>query len=868
MADVRRIDLLDPAEVARLGGIEIVAPGVVEGFLAGIHRSPFRGFSVEFTEHRAYQPGDEPRYLDWKMLARSDRLFVKQFEEETNLRAMILVDASRSMAWRGAPARLTKRAYGDRLAAALALILLRQRDATGLITFDEAVREVVPARVKSGQWARLVRGLVRTPDGRGTAAQGPAGAARARGPGLRPAVRPRPRAHGAALPAPPRPSGDRRASDGSGRGRALGTPRGAVPRSRVGGQRGGAAARAGPRVRRDGAARDRGVAHGMPAARDRLPSCLDGHAVRYGAAAAGVTFLHPLALVGLVAAAIPALLHLLERRVPPEAEFPPLRYLSEAERQSARRLKLRHLLLLILRTLLIVLIVLAAARPLVPARTGGATVHAPTALAVILDNSASSGVVVDGRPVLDRLRAVARGSLARTAAGDRVWLILADGVARGGVRERLLATVDSAAVSPRRLDLSAAVQQAARLVDAEPLPAREAHVVSDLQRTALGAGRADVPRGVRVLALAPPPQPPANRGIGTARVTDGAVTVGVVGTPGAAAAAVTVRVRGREVGRALAAPGAAVSIALPPLAPGWWVGEARLDPDELRADDRRVFAWRVASPARVTAPQDAGPFVAAALAVLAEGGKVGIAGAGGAGGARGPDVSIGERPDGRGGARTNVVIPPVDAALVGQVNRALAAGGGPWRFGGPGTPGPIAASSVAGIDGIQVTRRYRLEGGEDSTVVARVNGEPWLVRDPGEGRVLLLGSRLDTAWTALPAAPAFVPFVDALVNRLARGEAPVAEAEGAPRVEFRTRGTDTVGATVYGIDARESELAAAPPALVRRLLGAEVLEDPAFAAARFAGTGRADGSWLLLALALVVAVVELGVATLTRRSEE
>src|SRR5947209_531408 len=166
-----RVDLLDPAEVAGLGGIEIVAQGVVEGFLAGLHRSPFRGFSVEFTEHRAYQPGDEPRYLDWKMLARSDRLFVKQFEEETNLRAMILLDASRSMAWRGAPARLTKRAYGDRLSAALALILLRQRDATGLITFDEAVRQVIPARVKAGQWARLVRGLLETPDGRGTAAQ-------------------------------------------------------------------------------------------------------------------------------------------------------------------------------------------------------------------------------------------------------------------------------------------------------------------------------------------------------------------------------------------------------------------------------------------------------------------------------------------------------------------------------------------------------------------------------------------------------------------------------------------------------------------------------------------------------------------------
>src|SRR3989442_11586208 len=171
MADVRRIDLLDPAEVARLGGIEIVAQGVVEGFLAGIHRSPFRGFSVEFTEHRAYQPGDEPRYLDWRILARADRLFVKQFEEETNLRAMILLDASRSMAWRGAPERLTKRAYADRPAAALALILLRQRDATGLVTFDDAVRQAIPARVKTGQWARLVRAPLDTPHGPGTAAQ-------------------------------------------------------------------------------------------------------------------------------------------------------------------------------------------------------------------------------------------------------------------------------------------------------------------------------------------------------------------------------------------------------------------------------------------------------------------------------------------------------------------------------------------------------------------------------------------------------------------------------------------------------------------------------------------------------------------------
>jgi len=233
-----------------------------------------------------------------------------------------------------------------------------------------------------------------------------------------------------------------------------------------------------------------------------------------------VTFLHPVVLVGLVAAAIPALLHLLERRVPPEAEFPPLRYLTEAERQSARRLKLRHLLLLLLRTALIALVVLAAARPLFPTQASGGSLHEPTALVVILDNSASSGLVVDGRRVLERLKGVARGSLARAAASDRLWLVLADGVARAGTRDALLATVDSAGVSARRLDLTATVRAAARLVDAEPFPAREVHVVSDLQQTALGTGRAGVPRGVRVLALAPPSQAFANRGVGAARVRE------------------------------------------------------------------------------------------------------------------------------------------------------------------------------------------------------------------------------------------------------------------------------------------------------------------------------------------------------------
>lgn len=166
-----RADLLDPWEVAQLGGIELVARGVVEGFLAGLHRSPFRGFSVEFAEHRPYQAGDELRYLDWRMLARSDRLFVKQYEEETNLRAMVVLDVSRSMDWTGGERRLTKLAYAKRLVASLALVLLRQRDATGLIGFDDEVRAVVRARARSQHWWMLLSALIGLEAGLGTAAE-------------------------------------------------------------------------------------------------------------------------------------------------------------------------------------------------------------------------------------------------------------------------------------------------------------------------------------------------------------------------------------------------------------------------------------------------------------------------------------------------------------------------------------------------------------------------------------------------------------------------------------------------------------------------------------------------------------------------
>lgn len=167
-----RLDLLDPREIARLGGLELVTQGIVEGFLSGLHRSPRRGFSVEFAEHRPYQMGDELRYVDWKLLARTDRLYVKQYEEETNLRAMLVLDTSRSMAWSGDPARrLSKLAYAKLLVAALSLVLLRQRDATGLLTFDDTVRTVVPPRARLSHWRQLLSTLQAVEPGTRTAAE-------------------------------------------------------------------------------------------------------------------------------------------------------------------------------------------------------------------------------------------------------------------------------------------------------------------------------------------------------------------------------------------------------------------------------------------------------------------------------------------------------------------------------------------------------------------------------------------------------------------------------------------------------------------------------------------------------------------------
>ena len=174
--------LIDPRSLMRIRGLELRARAIVEGFMSGLHRSPYHGFSVEFTEYRQYTIGDDPRYIDWKLYARSDRLYVKRFEDETNLRCWLLVDNSKSMHFgtikddpRQSPGTpvpgsgvWTKADYAATLAATFAYFLSTQRDAAGLVSFDEDIREYLPARYRPGHLRRLMVALERTPEGKGT----------------------------------------------------------------------------------------------------------------------------------------------------------------------------------------------------------------------------------------------------------------------------------------------------------------------------------------------------------------------------------------------------------------------------------------------------------------------------------------------------------------------------------------------------------------------------------------------------------------------------------------------------------------------------------------------------------------------------
>src|SRR5436190_14031993 len=158
--------LIHPKALMSIRNLELRARVVVQGFWSGIHRSPYHGFSVEFTEYRQYTPDDDPRHLDWRVFARSDRYFIKKFEDETNLRCHLLSDNSRSMTY--GSIGYTKAQYAATLAATLAYFVYLQGDAVGLLTFDEQIREYLPARHRIGHLRHLMLALEKPATGRTT----------------------------------------------------------------------------------------------------------------------------------------------------------------------------------------------------------------------------------------------------------------------------------------------------------------------------------------------------------------------------------------------------------------------------------------------------------------------------------------------------------------------------------------------------------------------------------------------------------------------------------------------------------------------------------------------------------------------------
>jgi uncharacterized protein (DUF58 family) len=165
MPSTTTYEYLDPQALSRLKNLSLAARKVVEGFFAGMHKSPHRGFSIEFAEHREYTPGVDPRHIDWRVLGRRDKLYVKQYEEEISLRCYLLLDRSASMGYRSEKVALTKLQYACYLAASLAYLMTFQHDAAGLITFDTREREQVPPRQGPGHLRVLMELLEKTQPG-------------------------------------------------------------------------------------------------------------------------------------------------------------------------------------------------------------------------------------------------------------------------------------------------------------------------------------------------------------------------------------------------------------------------------------------------------------------------------------------------------------------------------------------------------------------------------------------------------------------------------------------------------------------------------------------------------------------------------
>lgn len=500
-------------------------------------------------------------------------------------------------------------------------------------------------------------------------------------------------------------------------------------------------------------------------------------------------FLNPVFLAAAAALAVPLMLHLFHRYRGRTVVFPALRYLLRTEREHARRIRLRQLLLLMLRCLAVLLLVLAGARPFL---RGSGEAHPPTALVIVLDNSLSAGRVTGDDRVLDRLKTLALRSADLATVQDRIWVVRAgepwDLAIPGGpgeARQRIVETE----ISGSRGDLSATLSRARRLIETSELPSAEIHVLSDLQASAFDTipvppvSSADEPGPppTPTLAFIGVPAPGPNRFVRDVGAGGGLpplanrrfeAVVELGGTPGDTVAATVRLVLDDEVrGATTLRPGASAVLPAGPFPHGVVTGYAEVDADELRADDRRYLVFPVRPPPVVRVTGDAGPFVEDALAVLEAAGRIVRPGDAGA---TAPEVLVsGQAEDLDDPAPFRLVIPPTDATLLPALNRRLEEAGLAWRYAAGPVPGDLRAGEAhipISLDDILVRARYQLasEGApraDDEVLVALSDGTPFLVEARGtRGDHLLLASPFDEASTTLPVDAAMVPLVEWIVS--------------------------------------------------------------------------------------------------------
>jgi len=490
--------------------------------------------------------------------------------------------------------------------------------------------------------------------------------------------------------------------------------------------------------------------------------------------------LNPLFLVAGLAAAVPIILHLFQRHETRRFRFPALRYLERTEREHAREIRLRQLLLLLTRVAVLLFVVGAGAR-LIFAGQGGA--HAPTAVVVVLDNSMSSGLVVGESRVLDELKGLALQALDGASDDDRFWVIRAGepwlpaiAGGRAEARAAVIETEPSAAAG----DLTSALTRAAELLRTAELEDREIHLLSDHQRTAFELPGSQPAGDIPVVAFVPDTEPVESRAIASVLVGGGLapvqgqrseLTVRASDTGSDTTRHPVRLILGDRIrGAGVLSSGAETVIALPASGSGWVQGYVETDPDALRADDRRWFAYR-SRPAPILAVEGPTPlFVAEAVGVLEGASRLRRAPPGGA------DLLLAQDGSGlelRGTRTAALVVPPDDPTLLPALNRRLADAGIPWRYdprGGAGEADVDGSTLPEALAEVRVRRWLSLtstvEGGPATRTLAEVAGEPWVVegQDGSGRRYLLLASPLIASASTLPVSTAMVRFLDWVVS--------------------------------------------------------------------------------------------------------